>query len=185
MKKSIFLALIISLLLTTTSCTVTELKYETNSNIVKTSGKNEVENNYDNEIENSDFIEISPLENLETPDNLFLQKSFIYAENSIDIFCDAQKDENEEFMYDDSHKYFIRAVLNGKNYEILPLEQVQIGEFFVDGYTDFSNDSSFIFFLKDARTASYKITQFNFDGEKLTKKDIVKYEGGSYLGSAE
>lgn len=77
----------------------------------------------------------------------------------INVYTDAQKDKNGEFMWDDGHQFMLTAEIGGNTYELNVKEHVQLGSLEFMAFEDMGN-KGFHVIVKNITGAGIKIKEY-------------------------
>lgn len=101
----------------------------------------------------------------------------------VTIYTNAEKDDEGDFMWDDSNKFMIVVEINDKSFILMEEEVISLGIPHVDVLED--TDGKLHIILNDKRTAVYKVYdhEYNVQNSTFDRYLILNFEGINYFGS--
>ncbi len=100
----------------------------------------------------------------------------------VTIYTNAEKDDEGDFMWDDSNKFMVVVEIKDKSYILMEEELVSLGMPHVDVFEDAYGKLHII--LNDKRTAVYKVYdhEYNVKNSTFDRFSLLNFEGINYFG---
>ncbi len=103
------------------------------------------------------------------------------TEDTVSLTTSAEK-AGDEIIWDDSNIWCVYADIGDKTYELLN-KRISAGKV---SYNIYENSSEkYVITVTEESTASYIVTEFTFDDDKLQKKTVIDENGINLVAASE